>query len=179
MIIRNYNKNVYIGLFLSSRLNRIYIYYHQHVTPPARISLTLSRHSSLLSIAPGRFSRLYPVSVQICCIQDLAGHPAFARPWWCQVNEDSEYPKKESLMHHNLIQNTPADQNTYFWVKKKKQKKKNKKIRNSIPAHQMDFKLNFHLKSIWWVRICEINLLSNTTSNFLVFNQCVCENIKD
>ena len=37
-------------------------HHHHHVTPPARISLTLSRHPSLSSIAPGRSSRLHPVS---------------------------------------------------------------------------------------------------------------------
>ena len=45
------------------------ICHHQHhVPPPAQISLTLSRHSSLSSIAPSRSSSLYPVSVQSCCI---------------------------------------------------------------------------------------------------------------
>ena len=41
--------------------------YH-HVTPPARISLILSRQPSLLSITPGRSSRLHPVSSQSCFI---------------------------------------------------------------------------------------------------------------
>ena len=39
-------------------------HHHHHVTPPARISLTLSRHPSLSSIAPGRSSRLHPVSAR-------------------------------------------------------------------------------------------------------------------
>ena len=42
--------------------------HHHHVAPPARISPTLSRHSSLWSIALGRSSRLHPVSAQSCCI---------------------------------------------------------------------------------------------------------------
>ena len=54
--------------------------YHHHVTPPARISLILSGHPSLLSIAPGRSSRLHPVSVQSYRIKILPGRPAFARP---------------------------------------------------------------------------------------------------
>ena len=37
---------------------------HHHVTPSARISLTLSRHSSLSSIASGRPPGLHPVSTQ-------------------------------------------------------------------------------------------------------------------
>ena len=43
--------------------------------------LTLSGHLSLLSIAPDRSSRLYPVSAQSCCIYVLGGRPAFARPF--------------------------------------------------------------------------------------------------
>ena len=41
---------------------------HHHVDLLARISLTLSRHPSLLFIAPGTSSRLHPVSAQSCCI---------------------------------------------------------------------------------------------------------------
>ena len=41
----------------------IYIYiYHHHVVPPPRISLTLSRHSSLSFIASGRSLGLHPLS---------------------------------------------------------------------------------------------------------------------
>ena len=50
-----------LSLFLSP-------YIHHHVMLPAQISLTLSRHQSLSSIAPGRSSRLHPVSAQSCCI---------------------------------------------------------------------------------------------------------------
>ena len=49
------------------------IYHHHHIMPPARISLTLSRHSSLSFIASGRS--------QSCCMLVRAGRPAFARPW--------------------------------------------------------------------------------------------------
>ena len=48
--------------------------------PPARISLILSRHSSLSFIASGSFSGLHPVSSQSCCMYVRAGHLAFARP---------------------------------------------------------------------------------------------------
>ena len=58
----------------------IYIYHHHHVVPPARISLTLSRHSSLSFIASGRSSGLHPISSQSCCMCVRAGRPAFARP---------------------------------------------------------------------------------------------------
>ena len=49
--------------------------------PPARISLTLSRHSSISFIASGRTSGLHPVSSQSCCISFRAGSPAFALPY--------------------------------------------------------------------------------------------------
>ena len=42
----------------------IYIKYHRYVVSQALISLNLSRHSSLLSIASGRSFRLHTVSVQ-------------------------------------------------------------------------------------------------------------------
>ena len=43
-------------------------HHHHYVTLSARISLTLSRHPSLSSIAFGRSSRLHPVSAQSCCM---------------------------------------------------------------------------------------------------------------
>ena len=48
----------------------IYIYHHHHyqVVPPARISLTISRHFSLSFIASGRSSGLHPVSSHNCCM---------------------------------------------------------------------------------------------------------------
>ena len=49
--------------------------------PLARISLTLSRHSSLSFIASGRSSRLHPVSSHSCCMYVRAGRPAFAWPY--------------------------------------------------------------------------------------------------
>ena len=54
-------------------------HHHHDVVLPARISLTLSRHSSLSFIASGWFSGLHPVSSQRCCISVHAGRPAFAR----------------------------------------------------------------------------------------------------
>ena len=41
------------------------------------ISLTLSRHPSLLSIASSRSSRLYPVSPRSCFVSVQAGRPNF------------------------------------------------------------------------------------------------------
>ena len=59
----------------------IYLYvYHHHVALPARISLTLSYHSSLSSIATGRSSRLFLLLAQSSCISVVACRPAFSRP---------------------------------------------------------------------------------------------------
>ena len=48
--------------------------------PPARISLTLSRHFSQSSIASGRSSGLHPLFSHSCCMYVRAGRPTFARP---------------------------------------------------------------------------------------------------
>ena len=55
-------------------------HHHHHVALSARISLTLSRHPSLSSIASCSSSGLLPVSAQSCCMYARAGRPAFARP---------------------------------------------------------------------------------------------------
>ena len=57
------------------------IWYHHHVVPLARISLTFSRHFSLSFIAFGRSSGLHPVSSHSCCMYVRAGHPAFYWPY--------------------------------------------------------------------------------------------------
>ena len=56
-------------------------HHHHHVMPPARISLTHSRHFSQSFIASGRSSGLHPISSHSCCMYVQAGHPAFARPY--------------------------------------------------------------------------------------------------
>ena len=55
-------------------------HHHHRVVPSARLSMTLSRHPSLSSIASVRSSRLHPVSAQNWCMSVLAGRPDFARP---------------------------------------------------------------------------------------------------
>ena len=55
--------------------------HHHDIVPLARISLTLSRHFSLLYIAFGRSSGLHPVSSHSCCIYVQAGLPSFAWPY--------------------------------------------------------------------------------------------------
>ena len=71
------NRNVWNDIY-------IYIYHphhYHHVMPLAWISLTLSRHFSLSSIASGRSSRLHPISSHSCCMYVQAGRPAFAWPY--------------------------------------------------------------------------------------------------
>ena len=89
----------------------IYIYHHHHhVVPPARISLTLSRHFSLSFIASGRSSGLHPVSSQSCCMYVRAGRPAFARPY-------VGVHRSTSLMSSSLlIQQCPACLVRLTWI---------------------------------------------------------------
>ena len=76
--------------------------HHHDVVPPARISLTLSRHFSLSFIASGRSSGLHPVSSHSCCMYVLAGHPAFA---WSYAGVH----RSTSLMSSSLLlQQCPA-----------------------------------------------------------------------
>ena len=67
------------------------IHHHHHIVLVARISLTLSRHSSLSFIALGRSSGQHPVSSHSCWMYVRAGRPAFARPCvgihTCQLRE--------------------------------------------------------------------------------------------
>ena len=65
----------------TSRLSAWVHYHHHHVAPPARISLTLSRHFSLSFIASGRSSGLHPVSSHSCCMYVRAGRPTLAHPY--------------------------------------------------------------------------------------------------
>ena len=51
----------------------LYIYHHHHIALVARISLTLSRHSSLSFIALGRSSGQHPVSSHSCWMYVRAG----------------------------------------------------------------------------------------------------------
>ena len=55
-------------------------HHHHHIALVARISLILSRHSSLSFIALGRSSGQHPVSTHSCWMYVRAGRPAFARP---------------------------------------------------------------------------------------------------
>ena len=62
-------------------------HHHHHVMPLARISPTLSHHSSLLSIAFGKSFTLYPVSIQSC----LASRPTPTLPYDGGPQENTNY----------------------------------------------------------------------------------------
>ena len=92
----------------------MYIYNHHHhhhnVALVARISLTLSRHSSLSFIALGRSSGQHPISSHSCWMYVRAGRPAFARP--CV-----EVHKSTSLMSSSLLlQQCPACLVRLTWI---------------------------------------------------------------
>ena len=75
-----------------------------------RISLTLSRHSSLSFIASGRTSGLHPVSSRSCCMYVLAGRPALARPY-------VGVHRSTSLMKSSLLlQQCPACLVRLTWI---------------------------------------------------------------
>ena len=86
------------------------IYHHHHIVLAARISLTLSRHSSLSFIALGRSSGQQPVSSHSCWMYVRAGRPAFARP--CVGIHKSTSLMSSSL----LLQQCPACLVRLTWI---------------------------------------------------------------
>ena len=84
--------------------------HHHHIALVARISLTLSRHSSLSFIALGRSSGQHPVSSHSCWMYVRAGRPAFARP--CVGVHKSTSLMSSSL----LLQQCPACLARLTWV---------------------------------------------------------------
>ena len=85
-------------------------HHHHHVVLAARISLTLSRHSSLSFIASGRSSGQHPVSSHSCWMYVRAGRPAFARP--CMGVHKSTSLMSSSL----LLQECPACLVRLTWI---------------------------------------------------------------
>ena len=86
------------------------IHHHHHIVLAARISLTLSRHSSLSFIALGRSSGQQPVSSHSCWMYVRAGRPAFARP--CVGIHKSTSLMSSSL----LLQQCPACLVRLTWI---------------------------------------------------------------
>ena len=88
----------------------IFHHHHHHIVLAARISLTLSRHSSLSFIALGRSSGQQPVSSYSCWMYVRAGRPAFARP--CVGIHKSTSLMSSSL----LLQQCPACLVRLTWI---------------------------------------------------------------
>ena len=110
-----YNQVLYS--VIPSLVHDIYIYiyihhhhHHHHIALVARISLTLSRHSSLSFIALGRSSGQHPVSSHSCWMYVRAGRPAFARP--CVGVHKSTSLMSSSL----LLQQCPACLARLTWI---------------------------------------------------------------
>ena len=85
-------------------------HHHHHIVLAARISLTLSRHSSLSFIALGRSSGQQPVSSHSCWMYVRAGRPAFARP--CVGIHKSTSLMSSSL----LLQQCPVCLIRLIWI---------------------------------------------------------------
>ena len=85
-------------------------HHHHHVALVARISLTLSRHSSLSFIALGRSSGQHAISSHSCWMYVRAGRPAFARP--CVGVHKSTSLMSSSL----LLQQCPACLVRLTWI---------------------------------------------------------------
>ena len=85
-------------------------HHHHHIVLVARISLTLSRHSSQSFIALGRSSGQHPVSSHSCWMYVRAGRPAFARP--CVGIHKSTSLMSSSL----LLQQCPACLVRLTWI---------------------------------------------------------------
>ena len=101
---------IYLSIFLFPNYIYIYIYHHHHIALVARISLTLSYHSSLSFIALGRTSGQHPVSSHSCWMYVRAGRPAFARP--CVGVHKSTSLMSSSL----LLQQCPACLIRLTWI---------------------------------------------------------------
>ena len=112
---RDKNIKLLTWLCLEKKNKMQYIYmevghHHHHIALVARISLTLSHHSSLSFIALGRSSGQHPVSSHSCWMYVRAGRPAFARP--CVG-----IYKSTSLMSSSLLlQQCPACLVRLTWI---------------------------------------------------------------
>ena len=83
-------------------------HHHHYVVPPARISLTLSRHFSLSFIASGRSSGLHPVFSHSMYVR--AGRPAFARPY------AGVHRSTSTMSSSLLLQQCPARLVRLTWI---------------------------------------------------------------
>ena len=109
-------ENTFLCKLLFVHIKRLIIdkyyhhHHHHHIVLVARISLTLSRHSSLSFIALGRSSGQHPVSSHSCWMYVWAGRPAFA--WPCVGIHKSTSLMSSSL----LLQQCPACLVRLTWI---------------------------------------------------------------
>ena len=101
-IILPFSLSLSLYIYIYIYHHHVSLLYHHHVSLLARITLMLSHHPSLSTIAPGRSSRRHPVSAQSCYIKVLAGCPTFTRP--CEGVHRSVSLMSSSL----LLQQCPA-----------------------------------------------------------------------
>ena len=114
ILASKHNRVLFLKLFLDTRWCIFYIKFkishHHHIALVARISLTLSRHSSLSFITLGRSSGQHPVSSHSCWMYVWAGRPAFA--WPCVGIHKSTSLMSSSL----LLQQCPACLVRLTWI---------------------------------------------------------------
>ena len=103
-------ENWYLNLIILFNINNNNNNHHHHIVLAARISLTLSRHSSLSFIALGRSSGQHSVYSHSCWMYVRAGRPAFARP--CVGIHKSTSLMSSSL----LLQQCPACLVRLTWI---------------------------------------------------------------
>ena len=96
--------------YLSDSVKSNQNHHHHHIVLAARISLTLSRHSSLSFLTLRRSSGQQPVSSHSCWMYVRAGRPAFARP--CVGIHKSTSLMSSSL----LLQQCPACLVRLIWI---------------------------------------------------------------
>ena len=108
--VLTFKTSCFFLLYLSTSHHRSHHHHHHHIVLAARISLTLSRHSSLSFIALGRSSGQQPVSSHSCWMYVRAGRPAFARP--CVGIHKSTSLMSSSL----LLQQCPACLVRLTWI---------------------------------------------------------------
>ena len=113
-LCRSFNaKSIFIEktvLFQTLQFSISHHHHHHHIVLEARISVTLSRHSSLSFITLGRSSGQQPVSSHSCWMYVRAGRPAFARP--CVGIHKSTSLMSSSL----LLQQCPACLVRLTWI---------------------------------------------------------------
>ena len=104
------DNDIFIYIYIRISNFKSHHHHHHHIVLAARISLTLSRHSSLSSIALGRSSGQQPVSSNSCWMYVRAVRPAFARP--CVGIHKSTSLMSSSL----LLQQCPACLVRLTWI---------------------------------------------------------------